>query len=114
MVAVAASHADFGGVGIPQSKQANATRVSRHVRGRAKGENLLLFSHVFFKLYVHGVGNYQFRQTPEWSGNSPMVNGGGGMFVLLKMIMRNQGIREDVKQMYISGRWWWNSGVESG
>lgn len=26
-----------------------------------------------------------------------------GMFVLLKMIMRNQGIREDAKQMYI--RW---------
>lgn len=48
MVVVDASHADSGGVGIPQSKQANATRVSRHLRGRAKGENLLVFSHVFF------------------------------------------------------------------
>lgn len=47
MVAVAASHADFGGVGIPRSKQANATRVARHLCARAKGESLLVFSHVF-------------------------------------------------------------------
>lgn len=41
------SHDDLGGVYIPRSKITNSTRLASRLRGRARGWNLPIFSHLF-------------------------------------------------------------------
>lgn len=51
-----ASHGDVGGVDIPQSKQRNTIHLANHLRGRARGRTLPIFSSVFAR-YNYGGGN---------------------------------------------------------